>query len=926
MKRFFLVLFCVCALPVLASHIVGGEFEIKHINGNLYRITLILYFDEANGNPGAQDPQVVARIFRKSDNVAVKTVTLPFYKEENVEYTAPECTVGDLETRKLFYSAEFILTNEMFSDPQGYYIAWERCCRNYAIDNIYSENPQNPATYTGKFAGQTFYLEFPPIVKDGLPFINSTPRLFPPLSDYGCPNRKYYVDFAGVDDDGDSLVYSLTAPLNTWAADALPVGGPGPGQYPLVPTNYPTVQWRDGYSMDNITKGNPDLAISEDGFLTITPRQPVPNGSGDIGDLLVFAVKCEEFRDGVKIGEVRRDFQMLVLNSCPVADPPQILGKKLTDTNFTFDENMVVSFSNTVTDDERCVQVQVSDLDSKKTSTIVKDNKKEYVKIRAVALNFKNKNISDEVLPAVTTAILQDGSTADFRICFDKCPYIIGSPYQIGIVAYDDACALPLSDTLKILVNVEPPPNQPPVFTTSDVNSVVNEGTPKSYAIQGFDPDGNPLLVSITNDGFALAAVGMKLTNTPTGSNEYKATLDWDTKCNIYDFTKKTSFELKIGIEDLDECNIPLKDVMTLKLQVLLPGNADPIISTDLTADEVANGVERKIFQNLDFNVFGNDPVDNDHLVLTATGLGYNMTTYSMDAPQHAGTAHVQTHFNWDIVCNQMNLEAKDVFDVRFIVVDNANKCRFYKADTLDVKIKVLPPDNEKPLLTLVNNNPELVLSNNEQSIILGQQVTLGIISNDPYVAPKNDHVKIELINADGNVPPTGYEFAPAEGDGSASTTFVWNPDCSIFEKNGEYQNNYTFTFRTYDDRCFNIKGDTVEYKLTIKDVDGSDGEFIPPNIVTANGDGCNDFFAMEELEDLGSCNGNPEVIQPHLPKDNCIGRFVEVLIYNRWGGEVYRSERRNFRWYPHDEAAGVYFYTLKFSHKEYKGTIHLRN
>ncbi|MBL8153062.1 MAG: DUF4397 domain-containing protein, partial [Anaerolineae bacterium] len=39
------------------------------------------------------------------------------------------------------------------------------------------------------------------------------------------------------------------------------------------------------------------------------------------------------------------------------------------------------------------------------------------------------------------------------------------------------------------------------------------------------------------------------------------------------------------------------------------------------------------------------------------------------------------------------------------IVVDNANKCRIYKADTLDVEVKVLPPANHAPVLSVFNQN-----------------------------------------------------------------------------------------------------------------------------------------------------------------------------------------------------------------------------
>jgi hypothetical protein len=917
MKRLLLLALFVLAIPVYASHIVGGEFEILYKGGTMYEVRMILYFDLLHGNPGAKDGQIVARIFRKSDHAVMMNVNLGLLKTEQVSYTQPACSKGEIKTEKIIYSTFISMESDKFSDPGGYYISWERCCRNYEIDNIYSDPPGN-----GTFAGQTFYLEFPPVSKDGIPFINSSPRLFPPLNDYACPGKPYYADFAGIDDDGDSLVYELVDPLNTWTGDALPLGGlPRPGNYPTMPNNYPTVTWRDGYSLSKITGGSPDLKISIDGLLTVTPRTPEPDAGGDDpGDLLVFAVRCSEFRDGVKIGEVRRDFQMLVLNSCPVADPPQILGKKSGETNFAFDENMAVSFDQTVVDGQRCIQLRVSDPDSEKSSTTPKDNKKESIGIRLVALNFK-KDLNSIFPPQ--TAVIENGGYKDFEICLDKCPYIIGSPYQIGIIAYDDACALPLLDTLKVLVDIEPPDNEAPYFTTPNVQQVINEGDVVQYPIYGVDPDGNPLTVAITNDGFALGAVGMTIKNSPTPNSEYSAVLEWDTKCDMYDFTKKTSFELKFTIEDQDECNVPLTDLQTFKLQVILPGNADPIISTDLTPEEVANGIERKVFEALDFNVFGNDS-DGDKLVLTTKGLGYNMATYSMSSPETTANGHVQTHFDWDIVCNQLNLSAKDVFDVQFIVVDNANKCRFYKADTLNVKIKVAPPDNEKPILSVVNNNPQLTLVNNEQSLLLGQQISLGLISNDPFVAPKTDHVKIELIDAQGNVAPQGYAFAEAEGDGSASTTFVWNPDCSIFE-NKVYENNYTFRFRTVDDRCFNILADTVEVKLNIKDIDGSDADFIPPNVITANGDGCNDFFAMEGFDDVTGCNGDPEIILPQLPKDNCAGQFVEILIYNRWGTEVYRSNHRNFRWYPTNQAAGVYFYTLKFSNKDYKGIIHLR-
>ena len=218
MKQLILIL--LLCLPFLgaASHIVGGEFELLHISGNVYRLNLVLYFDVHNGNPGAKDLSATARIFRMRDNRVMKDVILPLTSESEVLYSQIECAIGDLVTSKLIYTSTVTLSDNEFNDPLGYYVAWERCCRNYEIDNIFSEVP-SPGTI---FAGQTFYLEIPPVVKNGKPFIDSSPRLFPPLSDYACKGKPYYVDFSGTDDDGDSLAYSLATPLNTKVGIALP--------------------------------------------------------------------------------------------------------------------------------------------------------------------------------------------------------------------------------------------------------------------------------------------------------------------------------------------------------------------------------------------------------------------------------------------------------------------------------------------------------------------------------------------------------------------------------------------------------------------------------------------------------------------------------------------------------------------------------
>ncbi len=903
-KLIFLLILAATPLLGRASHIVGGEFELIHLKDQQYRyrLNLILYFDSLNGSPGAKDPSATVRIFRMRDNARMMDLLLQLSAESSVQYTQPACSHGELKTRKLVYTIDVTLSPAQFDDALGYYVAWERCCRNYSISNIYSEDPNNGGQI---YAGQTFYLEFPPVVKNGVPFIDSTPRLFPPLNDYACPLRPYYTDFGGIDDDGDSLVYSLVTPLSTITNEAIPTGG-------THSKPYANVTWRPGYDITHIMNGSPDLKITQKGFLTVTP--PAVQG------LFVFAVKVEEYRNKVKIGETRRDFQMLVVDQCARAIAPQILGKTLAEPTYTHDNVMSVSFGSGIADNLRCIKVQVSDDDSKAMFDGV-----EKVKIKAIPLNF-NKDVSG-ILPATTSATLINGSTVEFSICFDKCPYFIGAPFRVGIIAMDDACSLPLSDTLKVDVTIPPPPNTKPQFILPASNPLImslNEGTQDAWPWQVVDAENDPLIISLLTDGFVLKDAGMKFDTFHQANGGADGQLSWDAFCDIYDFTKRTNFRVTIQVEDQDQCNIadPAKQVFDLSV-INLPPNRDPIIDTDLTpnpAERRVTGITRRINESLSFSIKGVDP-DHGFLSMSGAGTDFDLAAYGVSVSPNptSGIEPLTSRFQWDIKCSTVDLKKRDSFDFQFIVVDDKNKCRFFRTDTVDVEVKVLPPLNHAPQVSIINQNATATsLSGNTMSITRGPSINLMVQGTDADTTPEPDNLKLQLVAVNGNVKPEGYTFADMSGKSPLVSAFTWTPDCSIF-KDEVYENEYTFTFRLSDDHCLTAQKDSVQLKLKVKDIDSNEAHFIPPNFFSPNGDNINDYFAMEAKDAM---TGELKNI---LPNDNCASKFESVRIYNRWGDMVFQSTDREFRWYGPGESAGVYYYHINFTRREYRGSLSLR-
>jgi len=275
-----------------ASHIVGGDITVKWIG------------------PSQNNFQVQVRIFRScqpstatmptSINVLLHdlvtyattttyTITNPVINA-NLPFGDPCFTPQGLCVDEGIFTQNVTIPN----NPNGYFLSYQICCRNTGITNL--SNPSSD--------GMTFYCEIPD-PGNAATLNNSSPDMGDyPLDAYLCVNSPKMFQFNVTDIDGDSLVYSLVTPLDDGTMNAAPT-------FP-----YNNVAYAGGYSLANMVGGVPPMTINQNtGVITASPAL--------IGTW-VFGVLVEEFRNGVKIGETRRDAQY-ESQACTSGNPPSFL-------------------------------------------------------------------------------------------------------------------------------------------------------------------------------------------------------------------------------------------------------------------------------------------------------------------------------------------------------------------------------------------------------------------------------------------------------------------------------------------------------------------------------------------------------------------------------------------------------------------------
>ncbi|MEE2954055.1 MAG: T9SS type A sorting domain-containing protein [Bacteroidota bacterium] len=283
-KLFIFILALVFVIPSYATHLMGGQITTTYLGtdstGAHYAIEFTAYRDTIGVQMAGTAMFNIHQLDTSGNWNGILTSTVMY-----------DTTSGGLMPTVTVYGVEVYTYLDTITLPgDGYYsISWSGCCRNGAIVNMANPLGENMALTTY-------------FTVDSLNPNSSATYLTPPVS-YLPSDTTWQYNPLPFDPDGDSLAWSLAVPLN------------GNG----------TV---NGYQFLSDTA----LYSNVSGIFSLDSITGALSWNAKMAGNFVASFIIDEYRNGVKIGEMRRDMQFIVINDTTNA-MPQISNMQSVPTN-----------------------------------------------------------------------------------------------------------------------------------------------------------------------------------------------------------------------------------------------------------------------------------------------------------------------------------------------------------------------------------------------------------------------------------------------------------------------------------------------------------------------------------------------------------------------------------------------------------------
>lgn len=233
------------------------------------------------------------------------------------------------------------------------------------------------------------------------------------------------------------------------------------------------------------------------------------------------------------------------------------------------------------------------------------------------------------------------------------------------------------------------------------------------------------------------------------------------------------------------------------------------------------------------------------------------------------------------------------VYQMRLIAEDNS--CPQPLADTIPLSFIIQPPPEPTPILAQDSTENELLAVVGSP---FGFRVT-GTCADDKLL-------KLSLKKKN----KTPFQGLP-DSVTLMNSNFVdykleWQPNCSDYSTLKDTIIHYSVYLEKLN-TCVEEFLDSIDIRFKLVKPEITIAKPIFGNVITANGDGFNNFISLSEI-----------------PPSLCISGFGEIRIYNRWGQLVYKANNYDFKWEGDGQQAGEYFYEIDNRGEIIRGIITL--
>jgi len=755
-----------------------------------------------------------------------------------------------------YYRKNTYITTHTFPGPGTYELVVEDPNRNEGVSNI-------PNSVTVVFSIKTI-MQINPALGP-----NSTPQLLSPPVDKAALNRLFIHNPAAWDPDGDSLAYKLT---------------PCTGE--------------NGQPIEGFTFPD-DIAMNE------TTGDLVWDKPTELGVFNV-AILIEEWREGVKIGQITRDLQIEVYETDNM--PPELLSE----------QQICVEAGDSVTIDIKGYDPDGDDL---------------------VLTPLGGAFEVDNPATYTTTGTVADTIYGQIKWGTD-CSHIRRQPYLLVIKAEDQDEDIPLADLHHIQVWVNGPATQFTSVTPTNNSIELNWFSP-SCDVTGYDLYRktqsyqwlfDPCVTGIPQgSGYEKIASLDSAITAFTDNEGGEGLLQGFQYCYriVPRYNDAPGYASAEGCETLVRgvpviTNVSIENTDTLNGKIYLAWSKP----TEIDTLEHPGPYNYKIFRSpaLWGSSFEPTPIAtlsglNDTLLLdsgmntAANAYSYKVELHNTNGlvaqPMVASSLHLKTYGADNRVALTVEKNVPWInHTYAFYQVDGQNEILLAEVDTLTFLHENLP--NDEPFYYRVKSTGNYTESGFVYPIVNFSQIARGIpVDTVPPEAP--------LINVEANCDAFYNEITWQSTDAEVVDVELYYasrtdkplsmlrkfpyPDTTMYRHTPELSVSGCYSAKAIDSAG---NRSAFSAKVCIDSCDYYD----LPNVITTNNDGLNDVFRPKASDDI---------ILKTIAE-------AEIQIFNRWGNLVFETTDPRILWYGRDKhtgkpvPSGVYYYICNLKEKRISG------